>query len=151
VIRRRLFAGVSAISLVLCLATVGLWIKGPMNRTLLESGDRTFMVSSYPPVVAIGYGESGFGQTSYRQILGFTYMRSAMQLDGSATRSTLVSTTFARLVLILAAAPFCWAILMARRLLSSRPRDGFCECGYNRQHQRRLPGVRHAGSEGSRP
>ena len=143
--RRRLFAGVSVLSLILCLATVGLWVRSYRHRDIRyysRIGRESFEALTVPGRFQLFIGEK---RVDLRALDDWNFsMAPAMDFDGPTFRfgpqkyqSPLVNVDgwIMRFPLwfppiAFALAPACW--LSSHRRLGKRRKLGLClTCGYD--------------------
>jgi len=157
-IRRRLFVGINVLSLILCLATVGLWVRSAWHGDMVERDvrgppHRTTSVTSNAGVLWFDLQEQSAG-TNWNLIrirgpdagpmYGWTYWshpasaRSAglfgfsyVANPGPPFHAVRASVPHAVPALLFALAPTYW-LLGPRRTLRRRRKLGLCErCGYD--------------------
>jgi len=144
-IRRRLFASVSVLSLFLCLATVGLWVRsywiGELWTRVSPTWD-SFTLSTVPGSAQFSWGRR---HPSNMWAVGWSYWSSPPSSDGSLlamgyfppmspSGHPRVRIPFLLFTLLFALAPAWWLLnlLGPRRTLHRRRKLGLClGCAYD--------------------
>jgi hypothetical protein len=150
--RRRLFTIVSVLSLILFLATVGLWVRSV--RTYDEwayyaGGKRVLLTSTAPGRLLLFWGGDmwnpavtggrGWTHDSSRQFPRQEAIPMFMSLRGENSPGRGILFPFWIPALLMALGPAWWSLGIPRRRRERRRKLGLCEqCGYDLQVQRAM-------------
>src|SRR5262249_32000783 len=133
-IRRRLFTILAAISLLLCLATAGLWVRSYVSFDLWSQD------TGYTPqfVLLLNRGTVAIAKTRIWPSLAAFYHQSGSALRSSQAPWLIRFSQFWVVVplwlpvLLFAIAPTCWLFSHPHRRRAKRLRLGLCpRCGYD--------------------
>jgi hypothetical protein len=157
--RRRLFAGVSVLSLILCLATVGLWVRSYWAHDVFyrysggakgfqlhsSTGDVVVYLGRNSPGVARADGWHHFAQPTFRSVTIPMFRFDRAPLESGF--KWIIGTPHWLPALLFALAP-AWWLLGPWRRQSKRRKLGLClNCGYDlRATPARCPECGHAAA-----